>query len=207
MSASSAGTLALGLGAVGDVLAGERVLVHLGAHVAGIDDEDAEVGSLDREHAAGVLERGLRRAVAAPSRVRLDRGVGRDVHDGGALVEELAEVLHQRDRRDDVHVEDRAGTSRARSRRASGSGLAPRVLALLTSRRTVPERARRRRASSARCAGSVTSPATPTTRRCGSRGGRPRRRGGRPGGRRRRGPSPGRRAPRRARGRDPGTRR
>ena len=81
MSATSPGTLAAGSRSVGDVLAGERVLVHLGAHVAGIDDEHAHVGMLGREHGRQLLERGLRRAVAAPPFVRLDRGVGRDVHD------------------------------------------------------------------------------------------------------------------------------
>ena len=51
---------------VGDVFARERVLVHLGAHVAGIDDQHAQLGLLGREHRRQVFERGLRRAVAAP---------------------------------------------------------------------------------------------------------------------------------------------
>ena len=48
--ATSPGTTALGQRPVGDVLAGERVLVHLGAHVAGVDDEHPQVGLLGREH-------------------------------------------------------------------------------------------------------------------------------------------------------------
>ena len=81
ISATSPGTTAVGQRTVGDVLARERVLVHLGAHVAGIDDEHAHVGMLGREHRRQLLERGLRRSVAAPSFVGLDRGVGRDVDD------------------------------------------------------------------------------------------------------------------------------
>ncbi len=80
--------------------------MHLGAHVARIHHQDAEVGAFDRQHPARMLERRLRRAVATPPEVGLDRGIGGDVHDGGALVEELAEVVHQRDRCHDVHVED-----------------------------------------------------------------------------------------------------
>ena len=72
------GTARLGSGPVGDVLTGEGVLVHLGAHVAGIDDEDAQVAEFDGEHPAGVVERGLRRAVDAPALVGLDRGIGGD---------------------------------------------------------------------------------------------------------------------------------
>ena len=41
MSATRPGTLSLGFRSVGDVLARERVLVHLGAHVTRVDDEHA----------------------------------------------------------------------------------------------------------------------------------------------------------------------
>ena len=58
------------LRSIGDVLAGERVLVHLGAHVAGVDDEHPTPRLLDGEDPARVLERGLRRAVPAPPLVR-----------------------------------------------------------------------------------------------------------------------------------------
>ena len=43
--------------------------------------QHAQLGLLGGEHRRQVLERGLRRAVAAPALVGLDRGVGRDVHD------------------------------------------------------------------------------------------------------------------------------
>src|SRR5439155_12702224 len=52
--------------AIGDVLAREGVLVHLGAHVAGVDRVDVKVGVLGAEHGADLLERGLGGAVAAP---------------------------------------------------------------------------------------------------------------------------------------------
>ena len=71
----------LGQRAIGDVLARERVLVHLGAHVAGIDHQHAHARDARRRARRQLLERGLRRAVAAPTFVGLDRGVGRDVHD------------------------------------------------------------------------------------------------------------------------------
>ena len=44
-------------------------------------DEHPEVRPFDGEHAPDVVERGLRGAVAAPARVRLDRRVRRDVDD------------------------------------------------------------------------------------------------------------------------------
>ena len=78
-SASRPGTLVLGRRPVGDVLARERLLVHLRAHVAGVDGEDPQVRMLGGEDARELLERRLRRAVAAPALVRLDRGVGGDV--------------------------------------------------------------------------------------------------------------------------------
>ena len=74
----------LGERAVGDVLAGERGLVHGRAQVAGIDDVDREVGVLDGQDLAELLERGLRRAVRAPALVGLDRGVGGDRQDACA---------------------------------------------------------------------------------------------------------------------------
>ena len=79
-----AGHAGLGRRAVGDVLAGEGVLVHLGAHVAGVDGQHPQLGVLGGEHPADVVERGLGGAVAAPALVGLDRRVGRDVDDDGA---------------------------------------------------------------------------------------------------------------------------
>ena len=163
MRATRPGTLSAGSRSVGDVLAGERVLVHLGAHVAGVDDEHPTRRLLDREDPARVLERGLRRAVPAPPRVRLDRGVGRDVHD--------------RSRRRPAPARASAAARRARPRSSSkmsrrtsgpmrssvGNGLAPSVLALFTTSRDGAERRARHRRARARCASSVTSPATPTT--------------------------------------------
>ena len=72
----------LGRRPVGDVLAGERLLVHLRAHVAGVDGVDAQLRAARRRGPrVELLERGLRRAVAAPALVGLDGGVGGDVDD------------------------------------------------------------------------------------------------------------------------------
>ena len=68
-----------GLGTVGDVLAGEGVLVHLRAHVTGVDRVHAQRRLLGGQHRGELVQGGLRRAVAAPALVRLDRGVRRDV--------------------------------------------------------------------------------------------------------------------------------
>ena len=73
------------LRAVGDVLAGERVLVHLGAHVARVDGVHAQRGLLGRQHPGRVVEPGLGRAVAAPGLVGLDRRVRRQVEDRAAV--------------------------------------------------------------------------------------------------------------------------
>ena len=69
---------------VGDVFAREGVLVHLRAHVAGIDRVHAQLGVLGRQHRAQLLERRLARAVPAPALVGLDGGVGGDVEDARA---------------------------------------------------------------------------------------------------------------------------
>ena len=79
--------------------------MHLRAHVAGIDDQDAEVGPLEGEDAAGVLQGGLGGAVAPPSLVRLDRSVRGDVHDGRVPVQQPVERLDQGDGSHDVDVE------------------------------------------------------------------------------------------------------
>ena len=50
---------------VGDVLAGERVLVHPGPHVAGVDGIHAQAGLLGRQDPAHLVEGGLRGAVRA----------------------------------------------------------------------------------------------------------------------------------------------
>ena len=84
ISAQQAGHALLRRRAVGDVLAGERLLVHAGAHVAGVDGVDAQLRVLGGEHRAELLERGLGGAVAAPAGVRLDPGVGGDVEDAAA---------------------------------------------------------------------------------------------------------------------------
>ena len=111
---------------VGDVFAGERVLVHLGAHVAGIDHEHAHVGMLGREHRRQLLERGLRRSVAAPTFVGLDRGVGRDVHDRAVRRDERRQqLLRQRERRDHVDLVDAAEHVEIDRRRARAAGSRP----------------------------------------------------------------------------------
>ena len=72
----------LGQRTIGDVLAGERLLVHLRAHVAGVEGVHAHLRFLGREDVAELFQRGLRRAVPAPAFVGLAPGIGRDVHDG-----------------------------------------------------------------------------------------------------------------------------
>src|SRR6185437_2068226 len=56
---------------VADVLTGEGGLVHLGTHVARVNGVDPKVGLLGGEDRAELIERGLGRAVAAPTRVGL----------------------------------------------------------------------------------------------------------------------------------------
>ena len=113
MSARSPGTLVLGLGTVGDVLAGEGVLVHLGAHVARVDAEHAEVGSLGAEDGGELLEAGLGGAVGAPALVGLDRRVRGDGDDGGAGPEVGEERLHDPELGDEVDLEGRAEVAEA----------------------------------------------------------------------------------------------
>ena len=96
----------LGQRPVGDVLAGERRLVHVGAQVAGIDPPDPDGDLLGRQHVAGLLERGLGRSVAAPAGVRLDRGVGGDAeHGAAALAQRRQQQLGQGERGDHVDLE------------------------------------------------------------------------------------------------------
>ena len=129
----------------------------------GSTTSDPQLGMLGGEDRRELLERGLRRAVPAPALVGLDRGVGRDVHDRAAARREQAEQrLDQRERRDDVDLVDPCAARRGRSRRAAGSGLAPSVLALFTSRSRRPSRCTAA-TSSARWRGSATSPGIETT--------------------------------------------
>ena len=146
---------------VGDVLAGEGVLVHLRAHVAGVDAQHPEVGALDGEDPADVVQRGLGGAVAAPALVGLDGGVGRDVDHDGARREVRQRVLDQPERGDDVDVEqvgergERVVGQRRQRRRAEAAGVVDDEV----------DRPRRRRPTrAARWSGSVTSPGTATTR-------------------------------------------
>ena len=113
MSARSAGHARLGLGAIGDVLAGEGVLVHLRAHVAGVDAEHAEVGSLGAEDGGELLEAGLGGAVGAPALVGLDGGVRGDRDDRGAGAEVGEERLDDAELGDQVDLEGRAEVAEA----------------------------------------------------------------------------------------------
>ena len=70
-------------------------------------DEHPEVGTFHGEHAPDVVERGLRGAVAAPARIRLDRRVGRHVDDDRAGCQLVHRGLDEAERRDDVDVEQR----------------------------------------------------------------------------------------------------
>ena len=65
--------------AVGDVLTGVGVLVHLGTQVSRIHLPDRHRLLLDGEHPAQCLEGGLGRTVGAPTGIGLGRGVGGDV--------------------------------------------------------------------------------------------------------------------------------
>ena len=194
-------------GSVGDVLARERVLVHLGAHVAGIDDEDPQVGSLDGEDPTRVLERGLRRAVAAPARVRLDRGVGGDVRRSSRRGASCASSAC-------VSAIGAITLTSKTVRSTSGSMVAERRERARAQRARVVARAAVRGPSSAAArasaravlgVGHVAGDADDGGLR--ARGGRPRRRGGRRGGRRSRATNPRRRGRRRGRARGPARRR
>ncbi len=80
--------------------------MHVRAQVAGVYPPDADGGLFRGEHMRGLLERRLRRAVAAPARVRLHRRVRGDVqHRAAALAQCREEQLNERDRRYDVRLE------------------------------------------------------------------------------------------------------
>ncbi len=92
--------------AVGDVLAREGILVHLRAHVARIDGVDPQRRVLLGEDRRELVERGLRGAVAAPARVRLDRGVGAHVDDRAAVRHPRQDQLRERDGGEHVDLID-----------------------------------------------------------------------------------------------------
>ena len=71
------------LGSIRDVLARERLLVHCVRRSPGSTDHTVTVGLLDGQHGAEVIEGRLAGAVATPSFVGLDGGVGGDVDAGG----------------------------------------------------------------------------------------------------------------------------
>jgi hypothetical protein len=83
--------------------------VQAGAQVARVDPPHAHGGLLGGQHGAQLLERGLRRAVAAPALVRLDGGVGGDVRDGAAVLGQHRQAqLEQGERGDEVDLEGAA---------------------------------------------------------------------------------------------------
>ena len=119
----------LGPGPVGDVLAGEGLLVHVGAQVARVGPPHPDGEFLGGQDVRGLLQGGLGRAVAAPPRVGLHRRVRGDVqHRAAAGAQQRQQQLGQRDGRDHVHLErgaqlvhrvvgqrgQRAGAQRAR---------------------------------------------------------------------------------------------
>src|SRR6185312_5167921 len=96
----------LGRRSVGDVLAGERRLMHRGVHVTGIEGVDVELGVLYGEDPRELLEHRLRRAIAAPALVGLDGGVGRHVDDAAAGRDVRECGLDESERRQRVDVDD-----------------------------------------------------------------------------------------------------
>ena len=80
--------------------------MHLRAEVAGIDSVDPEVRMLRAEHRGQLLERSLRRSIAAPTLVRLDGCVRGDVDDARARMQSRQCCLHQCERREDIHLVD-----------------------------------------------------------------------------------------------------
>ena len=132
-----------------------------GPHVAGVDGPHPDVGLLDGQGGAQMVEGRLGRSVAAPCLVVLDRGVGGDVQDPGIrrAAQEREAAWMRASGAMCVHLEDPARASSSGSRRSGAAGCAPRVLALFTTQVEPAERlAAATRAG--RCPGSVTSPAT-----------------------------------------------
>ena len=154
-----AGHAVLGRRAVGDVLARERVLVHLRPHVAGVDRVDPQRRVLLGKDRRGLVERGLRGPVAAPAGVRLDGGVGADIDDHAAVGHARQDELGEPDRGQDIDPVD-ALEHVERVRPSDGWGLGPSIEALLTSRSTCSPAAS---TSAPRCQSSATSPASATT--------------------------------------------
>ena len=76
----SAGTLVFGKGPVRDVFIRERLLVHPGVHVAGVEPVDGDVRLLDRQDVGELFEAGFRRSIPSPPLITLDCGIGGDVH-------------------------------------------------------------------------------------------------------------------------------
>ena len=101
-----AGHAVLGRRAVRDVLAGERLLVHLRPHVAGVDRVDPQRRVLLGEDRGGLVERRLRGPVAAPAVVCLDGGIGADVDDHAAVRHAREDQLGEPDRGQDVDPVD-----------------------------------------------------------------------------------------------------
>ena len=103
-----AGNALLGRRPVGDVLAGERVLLHPRAHVARVDRVRAQAGVLGCEDRRQVGQRGLGRAVAAPGLVRLDGRIRAEVDDARVGGEARQRELDERERSEHVHLVDLA---------------------------------------------------------------------------------------------------
>src|SRR5438132_2934384 len=73
-------------GSIRDVLARERRLVHVGAHVAGVDRADPQPRFLDGEDFGELVLGSLGRPVTAPAPVAFDGGVGTDQHHAASVI-------------------------------------------------------------------------------------------------------------------------
>ena len=150
----------LGRRPIGDVLAGERLLVHLRAHVTGVDRIHPQRRLLGGEDRRQLLERCLRGAVAAPARVGLERRVGGHVDDRAAGGISGSASWVERQRRLHIDVVDALELVERIAARARAAGSGRAALALLTSRSIWSPAAS---TSAPRCHSSVTSPAIATT--------------------------------------------
>ena len=119
-AAGQPGDAGLGKRPVADVLAGEGLLMHGGAHVTRIHPVDAQAGLLGGEHVAQLLERRLRCAVSAPSLVALHRGIRCDRNHRAAVAAQVGEGELGESQRS--HQVDPSTCSAGRGRRGEAGG-------------------------------------------------------------------------------------
>src|SRR6185312_5317080 len=91
-------------GTVADILAGEGLLVHLRAHITGINPVDTQGRIFGGENIRKLFERCFTRSISTPALIGLDTCIAGNIHYTGTRLQLLLEVLDKGKRSDNIRT-------------------------------------------------------------------------------------------------------